>query len=133
MAKEFLGRGWAFPLLPGPDGALGYVEGDQDVEQSLRIVLLTRLGERPMRSHFGSQVKSYVFSPGSMRYLGLIEEAVREAIRDWEPRVDLLGVSATANEDDPSQVTVSIDYVVRRTNTRQNLVFPFYLGEVGGP
>jgi Bacteriophage baseplate protein W len=133
MAKEFLGRGWAFPLLPGPSGGLTYVEGDQDVEQSLRIVLLTRLGERPMRPAFGSRVVEHVFAPGSTRYLGLIEQAVREAIRDWEPRVDLLEAHATTDEDDPTQVKVSIDYVVRRTNSRQNLVFPFYLGEVGGP
>lgn len=133
MAKEFLGRGWAFPLLPEPSGGLAYVEGDQDVEQALRIILLTRLGERPMRPTFGSRVVSYVFAPGSVRYLGLLEEAVREAIRNWEPRVDLLEVSATTDEDDPTRVRVGIDYVVRRTNTRQNLVFPFYLGELGGP
>lgn len=133
MGKEFLGRGWAFPLLPGPGGGLTYVEGDQDVEQALHIILLTRLGERPMRVDFGSQVPGYVFAPGSTRYLGLIEQAVREAVRDWEPRVDLLGVRATQEDAEPARVTVSIDYLVRRTNTRQNLVFPFYLGDVGAP
>ncbi|MCP3143391.1 GPW/gp25 family protein [Pyxidicoccus xibeiensis] len=132
MTNELLGRGWTFPLLPGPEGGLEYAEGDAAVEQSLRVVLLTRLGERPMRPGFGSGVPDAVFAPGSTRYLGLIEEAVREAVRDWEPRVDLLRARAEVDPEEPARITVSIDYLVRRTNSRQNLVFPFYLGDAGG-
>ncbi len=132
MATELLGRGWAFPILPDAGGRLRYVEGEEDVEQALKIVLLTRLAERVMRPTFGSAVGSYLFAPGSKKYLGLLEGAVREAIRDWEPRVELLGARAEAGEGDPSLVRVSIDYRVRRTNTTANLVFPFYLAE-GGP
>jgi phage baseplate assembly protein W len=127
MANEILGRGWAFPILPDAAGRLQYVEGEQDIEQALRIVLLTRVSERPMRPAFGSAVASYLFAPGSVKYLGLLEGAVREAIRDWEPRVELLDASAVADAETPSLVTVSIDYRVRRTNNRANLVFPFYL------
>jgi Bacteriophage baseplate protein W len=129
MASEMLGRGWAFPILPDPGGRLRYVEGEEDVEQALRIVLLTRLSERVMRPTFGSAVASYLFLPGSQKYLGLLEGAVREAIRDWEARVDLLDARAEADAEDPTLVTVSIDYRVRRTNTRANLVFPFYLNQ----
>ena len=127
MANEILGRGWAFPILPDAAGRLQYVEGERDIEQALRIVLLTRVTERPMRPAFGSAVASYLFAPGSVKYLGLLEGAVREAIRDWEPRVELLDASAVADAATPSLVTVSIDYRVRRTNNRANLVFPFYL------
>ncbi len=132
MGKEFLGRGWAFPIRPDAGGGLSYVEGEVDIEQALRIILLTRLAERPMRPDFGSAVPGLVFAPGSTRYLGLLEEAVREALRDWEPRVELLAVRTSTAEDEPARVQVSIDYLVRRTNTRQNLVFPFYLGDVRG-
>ncbi len=127
MSHEILGHGWAFPLLPDPGGRLRYVEGETDIEQALKIVLLTRLAERIMRPTFGSAVASYLFAPGSEKYLGLLEDAVREAIRDWEPRVELLGARAEADPRDATQIRVSIDYRVRRTNTSANLVFPFYL------
>jgi phage baseplate assembly protein W len=63
----------------------------------------------------------------------LLETTVREAVRDWEPRIDLQDVSAEANAENETRVTVSIAYVIRATNTRKNLVFPFYLGVVERP
>jgi uncharacterized protein len=130
MAREFLGRGWRFPILPDEAGRLGYSDGDANVEQSLRILLLTRLGERVMRPGFGSEAPRLVFAPGSERYLRLLETSIREAVRDWEPRVELDEVRAEADTADPSRVTVSIAYRVRPTNSRLNLVFPFYLSTV---
>lgn len=130
MAESFLGTGWKFPIIPDRAGALGYIDGDANVEQSLHILLMTELGERVMRSEFGTQAPRLVFSPGSVQYLRLLENTVREAVRDWEPRVDLTQVLAEADPVDEYKVTVSISYTVRRTNTRNNLVFPFYLGTV---
>lgn len=130
MAREFLGRGWRFPILPDDAGRLNYSEGDDNVEQSLRILLLTRLGERVMRPAFGSEAPRLVFAPGSERYLRLLETSIREAVRDWEPRVELDEVRAEADTTDASRVTVSIAYRVRPTNSRLNLVFPFYLTSV---
>ena len=126
--SDFIGRGWRFPILPDAAGGLGYTDGDTNVEQSLHILLLTNLGERVMRPDFGSKTWQMVFAPGSVQYLGLLETTVREAIRDWEPRVELEDVRAEADPSDETRVTVSISYRVRRTNTRNNLVFPFYLG-----
>ena len=130
MAREFLGTGWRFPLLPDETGGLGYTSGEQNVEQSLRILLLTRLGERVMRPDYGSEAPRLVFAPGSEQYLRLLESTVRVAVRDFEPRVELIEVRAEAEPADESRVTVSIDYRVRPTNSRLNLVFPFYLDRV---
>ncbi|MEA2859994.1 MAG: uncharacterized protein QOC72_2033 [Methylobacteriaceae bacterium] len=129
----FLGNGWTFPIKPDPAGRLGYVEGEANVEQSLRILLQTSLGERMMRPDFGCEAPRLVFAPGSHQFLSLLQTTVREAVRDWEPRVDLKDVTAEANPADEAQVTVSISYVVRPTNTRKNLVFPFYLGVMERP
>ncbi len=129
--SNFTGKGWRFPLLPDATGSLGYVEGDENVEQSLKILLLTSLGQRVMRPDFGCKASSMVFAPGSVQYLGLLETAIRESVRDWEPRVDLEEVNAEVNPADETQVTVYIGYRIRQTNTRSNLVFPFYLGTVG--
>ena|SRR5438067_1885824 len=131
MASEFTGAGWRFPILPDATGTLGYVAGDQNVEQSLRILLLTELGQRVMRPDFGCKAGRLVFAPGSVQYLGLLETAVREAIRDWEPRIDLEYVRAEADPDDDTRVSVGLGYKVRATNTRYNLVFPFYLDSGG--
>ena len=133
MPGDFIGRGLRFPLLPDASGALGYAEGDANVEQSLKILLLTALGERVMRGGFGTQAPRLVFAPGSLQYLNLLETSVREALRDWEPRVDVLDVSAEADPSDETHVTLSLSYRVRRSNTRGNLVFPFYLGQLGTP
>lgn len=130
MAREFLGRGWRFPILPDESGRLAYAEGDAHVEQSLRVLLLTRLGERVMRPAFGSDAPRLVFAPGSERYLRLLESTVRDAVRDWEPRVVLDAVRAEADQRDETQIMVSIAYRVRPTNSRLNLVFPFYLDGV---
>ncbi len=132
MAESFQGRGWRFPIFPDATGSLAFVEGDENVEQSLRILLLTQLGERVMRPDFGTAAPRLVFAPGSLQFLSLLETTVREAVRDFEPRVDLERVRAEADPEDETRVTVSIGWRVRATNSRFNLVFPFYLGTLEG-
>jgi hypothetical protein len=126
----FLGRGWRFPIQPDPSGSLGYVEGAENIEQSLKILLLSALGERVMRPTFGCAAPRLVFAPGSVQYLRLLETTIREAVRDWEPRVTLDDVVAEALIDDETHVNVNIDYRIRGSNTKLNLVFPFYLGQM---
>lgn len=130
MAREFLGNGWRFPIRPDTGGGLGYTSGDENVEQSLRVALMTAAGERVMRSDFGSRARQLVFAPGSLLFLHQLETTVRETVRDWEPRVELEDVLAEADPRDETRITVSIRYRIRASNTKRNLVFPFYLGTV---
>ena len=130
---KFLGTGMAFPLQPDGGGRLAYVSGQAHVEQSLRLLLMTALGERVMRPSLGCKAPQLVFAPGSLQYLRLLETSVREAVRDWEPRVELEDVIAEANPQAENQVTVNIAYKIRSSNARGNLVFPFYLGTDIGP
>jgi phage baseplate assembly protein W len=129
---DFLGRGWRFPIFPDARGALSYVEGAAHIEQSLKLVLMTALGERVMRPDFGSQAPDLVFAPGSVQYLRILEETVRDAVRDWEPRVELDSVNAESDQKDENHVLVRIDYKIRGTNNRNNLVFPFYVSASEG-
>jgi Bacteriophage baseplate protein W len=144
MANEFIGRGWRFPILPDDTGSLGWCEGQANVEQSLKVLLLTAVGERVMRPPFGTEAPQLVFAPGSEQYLRLLEQSIQAAVRDFEPRVDLIEVRAEPDVLDPgttpdassagraeARITVSISYKIRRSNSRFNLVFPFYLGTVG--
>jgi len=132
MAREFLGTGVRFPLLPDATGSLGWASGDANVEQSLHLLLMTALGERVMRPSLGTDAERLVFAPGSERYLRLLETTVEEAIRDWESRVDLVEVRAETDVADATRVLVSVTYRVRQTNTRHSMVFPFYLGRTEG-
>ena len=86
-----------------------------------------------MRPAFGTQAPRLVFAPGSLQYLRLLENTIKEAVRDWEPRVDLDSVLAETDPANQFRVMVSISYTVRQTNTKANLVFPYYLGMVKGP
>jgi phage baseplate assembly protein W len=146
MADEFRGRGWRFPILPDETGSLGWCAGQENIEQSLKVLLLTALGERVMRPRFGTDAPRLVFAPGSEQHLRLLEQSIQEAVHEFEPRVELLEVRAETGLADPgtmpetgsagraeARVTASISYRVRRSNTRFNLVFPFYLGTVEIP
>ncbi len=131
MERDFLGTGWSFPLLPDASGKLGYSSDDRNIEESLRILLLTRVRERVMRPRLGTVIEDSVFAPGSPAHLTRIESSVREALRDWEPRVEVIDVHASLDPDDETRALVAIDYRIRRTQNRLSLVFPYYLEEGG--
>jgi phage baseplate assembly protein W len=132
MSEGFLGTGCPFPFLPDASGSLRYVSGEADITQCLLILLQTEVGERVMRPDFGTQAPGLVFAPGSSHYLRLLEQSITDAIRTFEPRVEVSSVLAEADSSDATKVTVSIAYQILRTNTKANLVFPYYLGVVGG-
>ncbi len=132
MSEDFIGTGWRFPIVPDDAGRLGYASGEASIETCLRALLLTGLGERVMRPDLGTRAPDLVFAPGSTRNLHDLEDSIREAVTRFEPRVQLDDVRAETVPQDESRVTVSVVYRVRRTNTRANLVFPYYLGLTGG-
>ena len=132
MSEDFLGTGWRFPIVPDDAGRLGYASGTDSIDACLRALLLTGLGERVMRPDLGTRAPELVFAPGSTQNLHDLEDSIREAVTRFEPRVQLDDVRAETVPGDESRVTVSVVYRVRRTNTRANLVFPYYLGLTGG-
>lgn len=131
ISDNIIGTGVRFPLRPDARGTLSYVTGAENIEQSLKLVLLTNVRERVMRSAFGSKLREMLFSPGSEQSLRLLETSVAEAIRDWEPRVDVLSIRAEADPRAPSHVIIDLSYSIRATHVRGNLVFPFYVEGTG--
>ena len=130
-SPEFLGTGWRFPILPDEAGRLGYAVGEQSVEHCLRALLLTATGERVMRPEFGTRAQESVFAPGSVQSLRDLEQSIAAAVRAYEPRVELDEVRAETDPAEESRVTVSVVYRIRSSNTKANLVFPFYAGLTG--
>jgi phage baseplate assembly protein W len=128
--KAYLGKGWAFPLRP-VGGRLAYARYEEKIEQAIQVILLTARGERAMLPEFGAGLRNYVFEPNSPATHRSVEGAVRQALTDWEPRINLERVEVTADEAEPNLLLIHVDYVVRATNTFYNRVYPFYLLEGG--
>lgn len=128
-AREFLGVGWRFPLRVGPHGGFSYSAGEQNIAESIWVILGTARGERQMRPRFGCGIHDYVFAPTDETTRGDIAQQVRDALTEFEPRVDVMDVSVEWNPIAESTLVVRIAYRIRSTNTFHNLVYPFFVGE----
>jgi uncharacterized protein len=130
MAK-FLGVGWQFPVAVDDKETtkkrFALAEYEESIKQSIRIILRTAKGERVMRPDFGCGIHELVFAPNDAATRGMAEHHVSEALRLWEPRIEVLQVKARAAGAQDEELRISIDYRVRTTDSRFNLVYPFYL------
>jgi phage baseplate assembly protein W len=124
---EFIGRGWAYPVRADAKGDVALVTGASEIEQSIRLILGTAPGERPMRPDFGCGIHDLAFASVDTALAGSVAYEVQTALRRWEPRIDVHHVDAQVDEDDPSILYVDVQYSIRRRNDRRNLVFPFYV------
>jgi uncharacterized protein len=131
--RAFLGVGWVFPPSLDAGGRIAEAAYDEDVRQALRIILGTNPGERVMRPDFGAGLDRVVFEPVNSATLTEVEARVRTAVVTWEPRVEVEQVSVTQQGSPPAVLLIELHYRVRATNTRANLVYPFYLEEGSGP
>lgn len=130
MGKEFLGRGWKFPVKIDPStGRFVTSEYEDDIKEAIEIILNTSKGERVMRSDFGSNVLNYIFETMDATTINLFKKEVEEAIFLWEPRVRDIEVNINKDNKDANKLLVEISYVVRKTNNLFNLVYPFYVNE----
>ena len=127
MADDFLGRGWAFPVSLDTAGGVRTAADEQTVEESIRVILGTSKGERVMRPEFGCGIHDHVFDAVDANTLALIETSVAEALREFEPRIAVESITTSTDELSEGVLLVEIDYRIRESNTRHNLVYPFYL------
>ena len=123
---DFVGTGWAFPPTVDDRGGIAMVSGERELEQAIQIILLTYPGERPMRPRFGSRLRDFVFRSADNSTAAELAHEVRSAVRQWEPRVDVHEVRVAPNPVERNRLDVEVVYVVKATNDRRNLVFPFY-------
>ncbi len=124
--KAHLGVGWAFPVRP-VNGALTFARYEDDIERAIPIILLTEKPERPMLPQFGAGLRRFVFEPNSAATWRAIEQAVQRALIDWEPRINVQGVTVSQDDVEANLLLIEIDFVVRATDTSYNRVYPFYL------
>lgn len=128
--KEFLGRGWKFPVEADPlSGRVRLVSEEEDIREAIKIILMTRKGERVMRPDFGCRIHDYAFETMDYTTLSRMKHAVEEALRLWEPRIIDVETEVTVEDGSLGKLLIEIQYVVRSTNNPFNLVFPFYIHE----
>jgi uncharacterized protein len=126
MNHDFVGAGWAFPLGVDATGGIALVTGEREIAESIGLILRTAPGERPMRPEFGCHVHDYVFAPATSATAGGIAFAVRSALEQWEPRIDVLDVRVNFDAAEQGLLYIDISYRIRSFNDTRNLVFPFY-------
>src|SRR6476661_7844122 len=110
---SFLGRGWAFPVVPDADGRIPYVAGEDAIEEAIEIILGTSPGERVMRPEFGCGVWDLVMEANTAQLHGRVQVQVRDALVRWEPRIDVLDVRIDAPPEQKNLLLIRIDYRVR--------------------
>ena len=123
----FVGRGFLWPMGVDHTGSIALSAGADDLDRSIQLVLITAPGERLMRPQFGCRIWDLLFEPITTNLLGQIAEAVRQALAQWEPRITVTEVRPAPDPKDHGLVHIGIEYVVRATNDRRNLVYPFYV------
>jgi phage baseplate assembly protein W len=129
--RAFLGSGLAFPPAADSRGALAMVSYEEDIRQSIQIILATNPGERVMRPDFGAGLRDFVFEPADLTTINRLSTRVRNSLIDFEPRISVQNVDITIDPVTRNTLYISITYIVRATNTVANLVYPFYLLEGG--
>jgi len=128
MNQQFLGRGWGFPVSFSNHGrGVVMVDAEDDIRQSLEILLSTSLGERVLRPTFGWKRDVLVFEPLSTSFGAYLTREIQTAVLFFEPRIELNRVDFENASDQTGLILIRLDYTVRATNSRTNLVYPFYL------
>lgn len=130
MAKEiqsFLGTGWSFPpSFDKLDASVQMVSDVADIEESIRIILSTIPGERLMQPDFGCDIKKLVFEIADTWLVSELNHIIYHALLQYEPRINFIGLTAADRSQQAGVLYVQLTYTIIATNTRHNMVYPFY-------
>lgn len=132
MEKEqsFLGRGWSFPPEFSKESReVKMLEDEADIKSSLQILLSTRLGERVMVPGYGCNLDDMLFNPLNLTLKTYVIDLIRTAILYHEPRIDVSKIDIDLSDELNGVLLIDIEYIIRATNSRMNMVFPFYKEE----
>lgn len=128
--NSFLGRGWSFPPAFDPfEKEVKMLEAEDDIQSSIQIILSTELGERVLLPGFGWKRDRWLFESLGTTTASAMQKEIETALLIYEPRINLNKVQLAPDPNELGRVNILIEYIVRATNTRYNLVFPFYLTE----
>lgn len=128
--RSFLGRGWGFPPEFRKDTkSVKLIEDEEDIKSSLEILLSTRLGERIMVPDYGCNLDELLFKPLNLTLKTYVVDLIKKAILYHEPRIDVNKIAIDLVNELNGELLIKLDYTIRSTNSRKNMVFPFYKTE----
>lgn len=128
--RSFLGKGWSFPPEFQKNGyVVKIVSEEEDIRQSLNILLNTTPGERIHRFDFGCGIKRFMYEQMTLTTQTIMKETIEKAILLFEPRIYLDRISFDTSREKDGIMYILLDYTVLKTNRRSNMVYPFYLRE----
>jgi len=126
--RPFIGRGWGFPIHIGPRGGLQLTTEEDEIAQSIFIILRTMPGERVLRPTFGCGLYELLFASMNTETLALARRYVEEALAMWEPRIVITNILVEQGEDEQDGcLFITLQYEIKTTRDRRSLVYPFYL------
>lgn len=126
----FLGTGWAFPPAFSPGGQqVAMVSDEDDIQQSLGLLFATRRGERLMQESYGASLEEWLYAEVDEELVSHLSTSIEEAVLLHEPRIELLDLDVSLHPQLAGALLIRIDYQIPATNSRFNMVFPFYLNE----
>ncbi len=127
MNNPIIGRGWHFPPMLDERGIVALTGDENEIEQSIRIIMETAPGQRVMRPEFGCRIHELVFAPNNATTAGLAIRYEKEALGQWEPRITVRRVDVLPDPDEAARLVISIEYQVNARHDMRSLVYPFYL------
>lgn len=125
--RSFLGKGWRFPVAINLTGGISSSSLDENVRESIFIILGTAPGERVQRKEFGCRIHDLMFEPNNIVTAARAEYFCEEAIYKYEPRIAQCECKAAPNVDEPNRLDIKITYQIIGQTHPKNLVYPFYL------
>ena len=128
--RAFLGTGWSFPPeFKKINKAVIMTSDEEDIRSSLEILLSTKIGERIMLPKYGCNMDELIFNPLNRTLKTYVSDLIKTAILYFEPRIDVEKIDITQGDDLEGELLVILDYKIRTTNSRVNIIYPFYKGE----
>jgi uncharacterized protein len=128
--SSFLGRGWSFPPeFVAAAGDVVMTEEQADIDASLRILFGTAAGERFLAPSYGLDLRDLQFEPLSTSVRTFVEDRIRTSVLIHEPRISVVSLQVIGPSELDGTLRIALEYTVRATNSRFNLVYPFYLGD----
>jgi phage baseplate assembly protein W len=127
--NAFLGTGWSFPPEFSRRGGVRMVSAEEDIRQSLRLLLATTPGERVMQPSFGCGIKSHIYDSINESTITILKDLISQSILFFEPRVTLESIVEDSTGALEGRLDFMIVYTIISTNTRHNIVYPFYIRE----
>ena len=131
VARNFIGSGIAFPVAVNDTGSLAVSSEEDNIRQSMMMILGTAYGERLYRPEFGCGIHDILFEPNNDLTAARVEYEVKKSLSLFEPRIKNIEVRATPDPDEQNRMNVKVNYIIRSNNTSQNMVYPFYLRNEG--